>query len=144
MDIAQLIDRARDGLPDSHLAQEIGISRQNLNAIKKGRAPCPAWVAARLAEIAGVDPIAAQMRALADAAKTEAEKTLWDRLLKKQAVLTIALALAVGGFFYEKPLYTNELGNSNVLYIVNSYVSWWRPRDVCRTVRLIRHGLRPS
>ena len=122
MDIAQLIDRARDGQPDSQLAQEIGISRQNLNAIKKGRAPCPAWVAARMAEIAGVDPVAAQMQALADAAKTEAERTLWGRLLKKQAGLTIAAILMAGVFYEQKPLYANELENSaHLIHCAQSY-----------------------
>ncbi|TAM22827.1 MAG: hypothetical protein EPN60_16075 [Nevskiaceae bacterium] len=112
MDIKTLIDSARKGRPARQLAQEIGCSAQQLNDIDKGRTPCPAWVAARLAEIAGADPVAAQMQALADAAKTEAERTLWGRLLKKQAGLTIAAILMAGVFYEQKPLYANELENS--------------------------------
>lgn len=129
MEIKTLIDNAGAGKTRAKLAAEIGIPQANLRHIETGRNPCPAWVAARLAEIAGVDPVAAQMQALADAAKTEAEKTLWDRLLKKQAGLTIALALTVGGFFYEKPIHTNELGHRNVLYIVPTYGDRCRRRD---------------
>ena len=119
MELEALIDSAANGRPRARVAAEIPIAYQALHDYEKGRKPCPAWVVARLAEIAGTDPQVAALQALKDSAKTPAESELWGRLLRGVTGGALAVTLAVAGLLTSKPAYSIPGVEQPGIYIVH-------------------------
>lgn len=67
LQLAELIDRARDVAgSDSALARALGATPQKVNDWRHGRAACPPDVQAVMASLAGGDPVAALINAVAE------------------------------------------------------------------------------
>lgn len=83
MIVQLLIEAACADTSRAKVAREIGVSPQFFSMIENGKQACPAWVAARLGELAGKDPARCALEALEENSKTENERQTWQRLLHK-------------------------------------------------------------
>ena len=110
MDAEQLIEKAvqKMGTLDA-VRRELDLKHGNLNNIRKGVRPMPAWIAGRLAEIAGENALEAVIQSQRVTAKSESEKGLWDRLLMQTARgLTIAVVAGLAMFSTPRTSYAFE------------------------------------
>lgn len=99
MEYAELIEKAKKGRSAAKLAADIGVSKSLLTDVIKGEKPCPEWVAAKLAEEAGVNPVVVVFENLKTKAKNEEQRGLWERLILQTArALTIAVAVGLLSF----------------------------------------------
>lgn len=67
MQVAELIDQAQSHTgSESALARELGVGFQEVSNWRYGRRTCPPDMRARMAAIAGLDPVAEAMEGLAE------------------------------------------------------------------------------
>lgn len=81
MQALELIDRASSATgSDYALAKQLGTSRQTVSDWRHGRKTCPPDMRARLAEIAGLDPVDAALYALAESLSEQRRHGLTETL----------------------------------------------------------------
>lgn len=88
MQVAELIERAQSHHDSgSALARELGVAFQDVSNWKHGRRTCPPDMRARLAAIAGLDPVAEALEGLAEGLSEQRraglQKALSGRVLLK-------------------------------------------------------------
>lgn len=94
--ILELITKASQTMgSDYKLAQEMDVPRQNLSAWKSGKKPCPPEDQARLAGIAGFDPVQALIRAHLERHEGTAKGDKLFSLLGKRLLQTGAASVSL-------------------------------------------------
>lgn len=140
MDALALLDAAlkAQGLPSDYaLAARLGISRSAISNYRHGRSLPDDGLAARIAELAQLDPDAAVAAMHAQRAVSDAERARWQRIADRleRAAVTACAALALVGFSGgpDGGALARSAGNgtqvaSGSLYIMSTSVRRWLRR----------------
>lgn len=81
MQVPELIERAAKVTgSDYALAKTLGVTRQNVSGWKHAARACPADVRARMAELAGLDPMEALVEAIAEGLSEERRAGLMETI----------------------------------------------------------------
>lgn len=83
---------------DYALAKALGITRGALSSLRNGRTHLADTTAVRIAELAGVDPLAVIASAhIEREAKRPAVRQVWEDLLRRVGSTALVAAVAIGG-----------------------------------------------
>jgi transcriptional regulator with XRE-family HTH domain len=111
-----LLDKASEMCgSDAELARKMGVNRQEIYALRKGRTVTPE-VAAELADIAGVDPLQAMADAVIERNKGTRRETVLREILGKAVAAGVAAVLL---FFYSADLTSAMAHQKQVTYSQN-------------------------
>lgn len=118
MSARTLVENAQKGRSLDALGELIGVSGPMLSMIQTGKRPCPPWLAARLAEEAGGEPMRTALAHLVATTKGP-EKALWQRLSDSLAKALTIVAMAGALSFQAPKIRAADITvGSNNLYIM--------------------------